>query len=436
MNTGGTALVGSATITAGDDKLTLTAHGLAEGTVIEFTSIAGGAIGLLTEDAEYYVRNPTVNDFQVSGSPGGAIIDFALGGAAGVNTAVPTYAGVDLRRINTAHLHPASTDRFGAREGVRPHSTAAVTLSGTTWTVNETLATVYPRETSTSAPYTVAVDLTSGSLTAADGSNPRLDAIDLQVQDDDEDGTGQRRARVIYTAGTPASSPSAPAAVNNAVRLATILVPATGTPAPSIASQAQYDKGPGILPVRTTAERPAAGLFESMYIDQWDTNLLYRYDGSAFVPVASKINYDYVTLLNGGAVVTGPETYTPVVSGQGTASFSTLIGRWRRVAPGLIWWHVFMIVSAAGSGTSVLQVTSPTNPDRTTRQSVQLTTTDGTVSPASRSGSVFTFQTGAGAVWDRFAWDNGGATNGLENMDGSKLTVGLKLLVQGTYWGA
>jgi hypothetical protein len=192
MNTGGTTLLGTATI-ATNGTMTLTAHGLAAGDIVEFTAPTGGAVGVLVDGAEYYVRNPVTNSFQVSDTPGGELITFAATGGAEVRPASPAYAASDLRRLDAINAHPASADRWGARTGVRPHSAAAVTLSGTTWTVAETLAWMYPRETSTSGPYRVAIERTEGTLTAADGSNPRYDALDVYIQDDDEDGSGQRR---------------------------------------------------------------------------------------------------------------------------------------------------------------------------------------------------------------------------------------------------
>lgn len=433
INTGGTSLIGSVTITAGDDRLTLAAHGLAEGDVVEFSGATGGADGLLIEGAEYFVHNPTTNDFQVAGSPGGPIIDFVLGGAADVHTATPSYAAVDLRRLDTLMLHPASSDRWGARTGVRPHSTAAVTLSGTQWTVQETLAVVYPRETSTSAPYRVAIERTTGSLTAADGSNPRIDALDVYIQDDDEDASGQRRVPpVLYTAGTPASSPTAPTLAAGRLRLATILVPAGGSPAPSISTQAQFSHGPGILPARTSAELPSSGVHESTYADRWDTDTLYRFDGSIFQPVASQASYAYWLATTGGAAVTGATSYTPVVSGQGSATFSILTGRYIKIAPKLVWWLVYWQVSAAGSGTATLGITSPTAPDRGFRQFVNAVF-EGATTPSIRGASVWSFTGGSGTTWDRIRWDTGSTSNALVNVGGSDLAASSTAVIQGVY---
>ena len=157
MNANGVALVGSAT-TATDGTFTLNAHGLVNGQLVEFRTTAGGAVAVLVANAEYYVRNAATNTFQVSATPGGAIMVFASTGSADVYTAFPEYSALDQRRLNAITLHPDTPDPAGAREGVRPHSTNPVTLSGTTYNVTGGLAVVYPRETSTSGPYPVYYD--------------------------------------------------------------------------------------------------------------------------------------------------------------------------------------------------------------------------------------------------------------------------------------
>lgn len=288
MNTGGVTLVGSAT-TAVDGTVTLTAHGLANGDIVEFRTPTGGATAVLVADAEYYVRNTTTNTFQVSATRGGAIMVFASTGGADVYTAVPEYSALDQRRLNAVTLHPDTLDPAGAREGVRPHTTNPVTLSGTTYNVTGGLAVVYPRETSTSGPYPVYYDATSGSLNPADGSNDRLDGIDLQVQDDDEDGQGQRRARIVYAPGTPSGSPVEPELTENSLRLATILVESGGSPGPSISRFAQYALGPGVLPLRDSTEYPD-NPYLGMPVYRIDTQTFEVWTG-AWTPLASTTNY-------------------------------------------------------------------------------------------------------------------------------------------------
>lgn len=314
MNVGGVTVVGTATITAASDLLTITAHGLADGDLVMVDTLSGGGAELRA-GSTYVVRNPTANTFQLSTPSGNVVFDFTADGSAQVLSAVPSYAAVDLRRLEAIHLHPGSADRLGAREGVRPHSTAPVTVAGTTWTVAEGVAVVYPAETTTSGPYTVTYDATSAALDPADGTNPRLDGIDLQVQDDDEDGSGQRRPQIVYLAGTPASSPSPPPVTVNALRLATILVPAGGSPSPTVDSLAQYALGAGVLPVRTASERPTVGRYVGLVVWRIDIGTMEVWDGSAWATVASAAEPTFAESSTdiAGFTNTGYSPGTPVV---------------------------------------------------------------------------------------------------------------------------
>ncbi|UOG38387.1 tail fiber protein [Leptospira noguchii] len=58
-------------IVAATDRITSTNHGCVEGQLVKF-SFTGGGITALTN---YYIRNPTTNDFQISSSDTGAILD-------------------------------------------------------------------------------------------------------------------------------------------------------------------------------------------------------------------------------------------------------------------------------------------------------------------------------------------------------------------------
>ncbi|WP_016753028.1 hypothetical protein [Leptospira kirschneri] len=53
------------------DRITVNAHGFTEGQLVKFAFTGGGITGL----TNYYVRNPTTNDFQISLTQTGTIID-------------------------------------------------------------------------------------------------------------------------------------------------------------------------------------------------------------------------------------------------------------------------------------------------------------------------------------------------------------------------
>lgn len=198
----------------------------------------------------------------------------------------PQYSAVELRRLDAVLLFGGVADRLGARQGVRP-GPAPVSLAGTTWTVHDTPAVVYPGGTSTSGPYRVALLETTGSVNAA-AAQPRKDIIVAQVQDDDEDSSGQRRARPLYIAGNAAASPVEPAVPAGSFRLATIDVPASGGGSPTLTVNTPYAVAAGgILPVRVTADLPTSGLYEGMPAFDQSTDSLLIHTGAAWMPVAS-----------------------------------------------------------------------------------------------------------------------------------------------------
>ncbi|MDI7219675.1 hypothetical protein QMN07_19545, partial [Leptospira santarosai] len=53
------------------DRITISAHGRTEGNLVKFSFSGGGVAALV----KYYVRNPTTNDFQISATATGAILD-------------------------------------------------------------------------------------------------------------------------------------------------------------------------------------------------------------------------------------------------------------------------------------------------------------------------------------------------------------------------
>lgn len=304
MNAGKAATaVGTATIEADDELFTIVGHGLGVGDTVVVDTLTGGAAGVLDEGQVYWVVDVTTDTFAVSQHRNGAPVAFSTDGGADVYRFAPQFSAVELRRLDSGLLTNDSGDRFGAREGIHPGTDPAISVSGTTWTVENVAGVVYPALSSTSGPYRFAHPSESGSLDPADGTNDRIDALDLQIQDDDEDASGQRRARVVYTAGTPAASPSAPAQAGNSLRLGTILVPSGGTPSPSVSTDAQAPftvAAGGVIPVRDDTEGPSSGQYEGMVRYNRDTDSLEVWDGSAWTPIARAAGWTYI----GGRVST------------------------------------------------------------------------------------------------------------------------------------
>jgi hypothetical protein len=96
----GTA-VGTAVITASDEKFTIAAHGLVAGNVVTVSALTGGAVGVVKPDTQYYVKTVLTNSFELSLKPGGATVAFASDGGALVTRATTLTEGgvIDLLQL-------------------------------------------------------------------------------------------------------------------------------------------------------------------------------------------------------------------------------------------------------------------------------------------------------------------------------------------------
>lgn len=334
----------------------------------------------------------------------------------------PSYTAAELRRaLGTLMTKAGTGDRFGARSGVHPAGTNALMLSGTLLTVQNLCAVVYPAANSTQGPYLVQLPQHTYTVPAA-SAQPRKDVVVLQVWDTDEDGSGERKADTQYLMGVAAPSPVEPTIPAGALQLGTIDVPALGGGDPTLTYNAPYTVASGgILPVRTAAELPTTGRYEGMYCDVRDVDQLVRWSGSAWDVVAE--------------VPTGYQTYTPVFTGHGSATFSTLTGRWKRISYKTVHFIAYWVVSTAGSGTQNVTITAPTAIDRVVRQSV-MGHIEGAATPSLRHVAAVSFTGGSGAVFDRIRFDSGGSTNGLNNLTGADLASGMLGVIQGIYMEA
>lgn len=286
VNAGKNGTVGTATIEADDELFTLTAHGLAPGDSITVDTLTGGAVGVLIADAVYFVVSvPTADTFSLSRTPGGVgsePVTFAADGGAAVYRWAPQYTAQEQRRALGGLLFGGVAGRFGARSGVFPNTAADdyVTLADPTWTVQHMQGGVDPALTTLSGPYLVQIPEESGALDPRHATLARVDAIDIQVQDDDEDSEGFRRVHPVYVAGSPGGG--APLLTDHSFRAAIFNVPAQGGGAATVTVVAPMivARG-GILPVRDATELPTAGTYDGMVAWQQNIEALVVDDGTA-----------------------------------------------------------------------------------------------------------------------------------------------------------
>lgn len=149
----------------------------------------------------------------------------------------PTYYAQSIRQAFSAFLGVAPAGRpLGATSGVRPGTpSTTVTVSGFTWACAAHSGVLDVQAAAVAGPYLYATDGNdTSSISAADATNPRVDIVFVQINDTVQDGSGAESASVGYLAGTPASSPVAPAAPARSLVLAQISVPKAGGGNPTV----------------------------------------------------------------------------------------------------------------------------------------------------------------------------------------------------------
>lgn len=113
------------TIDAGTDRVTITAHGFNNNDPVFVTNLTGAAG--LTNNTTYFARNVTANDFQLSGTTGGAAINITTNGTADVCRAfgttglafvhktgnLPVLAGTLIQADSEDYAEPQHTSNAG-----------------------------------------------------------------------------------------------------------------------------------------------------------------------------------------------------------------------------------------------------------------------------------------------------------------------------------
>ncbi|MEU0675485.1 hypothetical protein ABZ330_21840 [Streptomyces sp. NPDC006172] len=236
--------------------------------------------------------------------------------ALGINASggAPAYNAQQFRQSVSALTTPGASG-LQAIPGARPGTGLAVSVAGSTITVTPGSAVVQGASSTVQGPYLAALDANwTQALTAADGTNPRIDLVYLRVRDTDADGSGQRDCIPVYVAGTPAASPTAPTipAGTTGIVLATISVPKSGAGSPTVSTAARQITvaSGGILPTPTAPANPYVGQY-------WDDGTqLRRWNGTVW------------------------ETYGPVPQWQNwTPSWTGLSNLGSSISKGRVWKH-------------------------------------------------------------------------------------------------
>jgi hypothetical protein len=198
------------------------------------------------------------------------------------NAGAPSFPAAQ-HRVALSALQNGRADRpLSANSGIKPNADPTVTVTATQWTVTPFAAVVDPLTGAATGPFLCAFTANkTGSINAADATNPRIDRLDLQVPDDPA-GASPLAPVIVYTVGQPNATPSAPAAPVRSTPLGTISVPKAGSGSPSFTATWNYCAAAGAI----TLARNSAGYPASPYVGQYvhdkATDQLLRWTGTAW----------------------------------------------------------------------------------------------------------------------------------------------------------
>jgi hypothetical protein len=224
-----------------------------------------------------------------------------------------TYGAATMRIFDVAALTytSGSSSAASARSGVLPAGGAQAlqvnAASGMAVTVNPGYCIIQNSASGTNGAYRFGF-LTQGTLTlaAADATNPRIDLVCASVVDN---GDNTSFCQVLLVTGTPAPSPSVPAAPANSITLAQIAVAANATSivAGNITEKRVWTVPPGaILPVTTASVAP--GGQNGSYVHDVAVGRL-AHNGAAGVKQAHLLPFQpQIAVRTTNATSTGAET--------------------------------------------------------------------------------------------------------------------------------
>lgn len=267
-----------------------------------------------------------------------------------------TFASQDARLATVAGLLIAAgssgTTGIAARAGVRPGVGSPLLVSaasGMNITVNNGVGFVQGSAALDAGLWALVLDsATTLTATAADPSSPRIDNVCLTVVDN---GDNTSTYVVQIQAGTPASSPAAPALPANSLLLATIQVNAGAT---SITSGNITDRrvftvaAGGILPVTSSAQYPGSGQ-ENQYIHDMGTHRLRRLNGSGGTVPPNTAPFAAVS-----THVTSPVTCTSNTVKQAVASVTVTVDGATQVKVSASWPYIAATIANIGEEVLIL----------------------------------------------------------------------------------
>jgi hypothetical protein len=201
--------------------------------------------------------------------------------------------------------------------------------------------------------------VTNVVISAADGTNPRIDLIVVRVKDQDfaSGSPSTNTATIEVVTGTAAASPAVPTIPANCLLLARVDVAAASATVVNanitdrrwnaFSTHSAQDNGGltyvgGIIPASSTA-RPQSP-YESMLMWEDDTDTLYANDGSLWISLANFSSSEF--------------TYTPAVTQSGSVTVTVNHAAYQKVGRRVI-GNLLVSVSGSGTGGNAISISLP-----------------------------------------------------------------------------
>lgn len=201
-----------------------------------------------------------------------------------------SFNAQELRRADSALFYGEGSAGLGVQGGIARHSdtSLAVTVNASDVVTVQPGAVVIPGNfgTGNGVYRTALASAETGTLTARNATNPRIDLVVFRVLDTSVvAGHGAYTGRIEIIAGTPAASPVAPSLPTLAVELARITVPIAGGAAATVDSSFRQFSAAlgGILPVATATRLPSTPNPKWVRAVAIDTGREYIWNGTAWV---------------------------------------------------------------------------------------------------------------------------------------------------------
>lgn len=250
--------------------------------------------------------------------------------------------GVDITaqqfRQGQAATYGAGFGRqLGGRSGFRVGTPSNVlTATDTTWTLGPCSAMLDPGASTHQGMYGWSTDANvTGAVTAADGTNPRKDIVYIQVNDSTAgDGSGAVSANVLYLAGTPGATPTAPALPARSFLVGTITVPQVGGGSPTVVlNETYYVAAGGRLPAFSAADRPSSPYKGQEVVRLDRNNHVQAWNGTAWKWV-SRPEFYYMDAAGFSTTTSQASKLVATLAGVPTRTYATQVRVGGRISVG------------------------------------------------------------------------------------------------------